>query len=103
MWQLLECEYWRDGGSYSAVLRNAEQTVALWLQVSSWDRPEDRTYKGLYLSSGTDATKQERLLARDEEATWKSVLERDTDVQTASDAHASRLSELIEILRNRTA
>ena len=98
-WRLTSCDYWRDGGSYSATLVSEERSVGLWLQVSSWSRIEDRTYTGLFWSEGTDPTrKTHRVSAGDAEREWLSVLEQQ-DFSHVSAHDAERFNELIAELR----
>jgi len=101
MWQLVSCEIWRDGGSYSAVLTDGAKTVALWLQVSSWRRLEDRRYTGLFQSEGSDATLKSARLAAHEEARWCQALRQVLATAPSADTGADLLGEFVEILEKR--
>ena len=101
MWQLLACEIWRDGGSYSAVLTDGEKTVALWLQVSSWARLEERRYTGLFQSAGSDATLKSSRVSAPDEALWCEALRQLLDRAPGTDVGADRLVEFVEILEAR--
>lgn len=100
MWKLLACDIWRDGGSYSASLQHADRVVSVWLQVSSWDRPEDRTYEALFVSQGRDATaKQQRVPAGAEQRRWLAMLEHEVDRAGVDQHTAGTFVELIAELR----
>jgi hypothetical protein len=102
MWKLAECDVWRDGGSYSATLSSGERIVSLWLQVSAWQRLEDRTYEALFESDGPDASlKSRRVPPGGPESEWARILETDIDRSAASVDHLSRLDELVAELRAR--
>src|SRR6478609_1754177 len=101
MWQLTSCEFWRDGGSYSATLSREGRTVSLWLQVSSWKRIEDRTYQALFSSEGPDPTRKSQLVAAgDAERAWLTVLEHEVDRSLLSEQDVTRLDGLVDELRN---
>jgi hypothetical protein len=96
MWALLSCEYWRDGGSYSATLRSGDRTTSLWLQVSDWDRVEDKRYEALFLTDGSDATlKTERVQSGDGELAWLAVLNAGVDPSTADQESQQRFAEFV--------
>jgi len=100
MWKLLECEVWRDGGSYSATLQNAEAVVSLWLQVSAWKRLEDRSYETLFVSQGPDATKKsQRVPSGSRQRRWLATLEREVDPGAVDQYAAAPFAELIAELR----
>lgn len=100
MWTLLTSELWRDGGSYSASLRDGERVVSLWLQVNEWDRPEEAAYETLFVSEGADPTKKERQLAHGaEERRWLAILESEIELGAADGSSQARLTELIGELR----
>lgn len=100
MWKLLACDIWRDGGSYSASLRSADRVVSLWLQVSTWDRLEDRTYEALFVSEGRDATaKQQHVPAGAEQRRWLAVLEHEVDRAGVDQYTAGTFAELVAELR----
>src|SRR6186713_588557 len=101
MWQLVSCEIWRDGGSYSAVLTDGARTVALWLQVSSWRRLEDRRYTGLFQSEGSDATLKSARLSAEDEARWCQALRQVLATPPGADTGAGLLAEFVEILEQR--
>jgi hypothetical protein len=100
VWRLTSCEYWRDGGSYSATLVREDRSIALWLQVSSWHRIEDRTYTALFWSEGTDPTrKSHRVSTGDAEREWLTVLEKEVDCSHMAAYDAERFNGLVGELR----
>jgi hypothetical protein len=100
MWALLSCEYWRDGGSYSATLRSGDRTTSLWLQVSDWDRVEDRRYEALFLTAGADATlKAERVQPGHGESAWLAIVNTDVDPSMADQETQQRFAEFVAELR----
>src|SRR5688572_7285062 len=101
MWRLLSCEIWRDGGSYSAVLTDGVKTVALWLQVSSWRRLEERRYTGLFQSDGSDATLKSARVSAHDEARWCQALRQVLATASGADAGITQLAEFVEILEER--
>ncbi|HEY6724727.1 MAG TPA: hypothetical protein VI197_11890 [Polyangiaceae bacterium] len=103
MWQLISCDIWRDGGSYSAVLANGSSNIALWLQVSPWDRLEARSYAGLFLSQGSDPTLKSNRLGPDEELEWCRALRQVLDAKPGVAADQELLRELVELLEARAA
>lgn len=100
MWELLACDIWRDGGSYSATLGTTEGVVSLWLQVSSWDRLEDRSYEALFISDGRDASmKQRRVPSGAKQRQWLATLEREVDAGAVDRHAAGTFAELVAELR----
>jgi hypothetical protein len=102
-WRLTECEYWRDGGSYSAVIESREQVVGLWLQVNSWNDPSGRRYEALYLSRGSDPTQKQERLASSDEARWLVVLSSEVAIEHAPPDARERFAELVAELENRAS
>jgi hypothetical protein len=94
MWLLVQSDFWRDGGSYSAVLSDDERTVGLWLQVNPWNTPDEISYDALYLSDGNDPTRRERLVPAHDLSPWLDAV-RATDTSAASDEARTRFAELI--------
>ena len=74
VWRVLGADVWRDGGSYSATLQQAQGVFSLWLQVLPWDRPADVQYGALYASAGPDPTLMQHLLSPTDETAWMAVL-----------------------------
>lgn len=74
--------------------------VSLWLQVSAWDRVEDRTYDALLVSEGRDAiAKQQRVPSGPGQCQWLAVLEHEVD-QTGVDQHTTgTFAEFVTELR----
>ena len=102
MWQLSNCDIWRDGGSYSATLVDENRSVSLWLQVSSWDRIEERRYDALFVSDGPDAAAKQHLVPPGElEREWLTILENRLDLTSASESDKDRLAEFIAELGRR--
>src|SRR5262245_49894988 len=96
MWKLLGCDIWRDGGSYSATLQNADGVVSLWLQVSAWNRLEDRRYETLFVSQGSDASKKsQRVPSGVEQRQWLATLEREVDPGAVDQYAAGTFAELV--------
>jgi hypothetical protein len=101
MWTLVDCDIYRDGGSYGATLANGEQLISLWLEVGPWNRPSERRYVGLFVSDGRrpDA-KEQRVPSGEPEREWLRNLE-EVDRSAASQSALDRLDELITKLRDR--
>ena len=100
MWKLLACDVWRDGGSYAASLRTLDGVVSLWLQVSPWNRIEERTYEALFVSEGQDATaKQQRVPCGVNQREWLVRLEREVDTGAVDEYTAATFAGLVAELR----
>lgn len=101
MWQLLTCDIWRDGGSYSATLTRGEDTVSIWLQVGPWDHPGERTYEALFASDGSDPTlKARRIPSGEAERQWLHVLANEVSRGSCTVSATERFDELLAHLRN---
>jgi len=103
MWRLVDAEIWRDGGSYSVVIADSSQTLALWLQVNAWNQLSERSYGALHVSSGPDPTRKTRTILGSEEPKWLALLSEQTDTTNASDFARECLGEVVTILRERAA
>lgn len=103
MWRLIEAEIWRDGGSYSAVITDGAQSLALWLQVNAWTELTQRSYGALHVSPGSDPTLKAQRIPPTDERQWLTLLSEQTDTASASDIARQCLGEIVAILRERTA
>lgn len=99
MYELISCEVWRDGGSYSATVSNGPRVVSLWLQINAWDRLEAAAYEALFVSEGPDPTQKERVAEGIESRRWLAILEREVEIGAADGPSKTRLTELIRELR----
>jgi hypothetical protein len=100
-WRLLDCDIWRDGGSYSATLANDEGTVALLLQVGPWNHPREVHYEALFVSNGDDPGRKEAVVSAAAEVNWLHVLTHQLDKSSASTTACERLAQLASRLQCR--
>lgn len=98
MFRLVEAEYWRDGGSISAILTDGKATLGLWLQVSRWNQLSEQAYEQLYVSNGPDATRKQCAVPSSEYRSWLTRL-RETEVTAASDYSRDRFADLVTALQ----
>jgi len=114
--KVIDCDIYRDGGSYGACLEHDGEAISVFLQVEPWDHPRDKQYGSLFVSNGKDPDAKEREIRTGslDEQQWIDRLlgaekgslahdaARDTDGQSATLSGAlSRYEELLAILSER--
>jgi hypothetical protein len=99
-WRLSAADVWRDGGSLSATLVRASQCVSLWLEVSDWDRPLEKTHGPLYVSEGSDPSIKQARVPPLGEAAWRAALSEAIACSSGS-TDASPANELLHLLVQR--
>lgn len=98
---LIDCDLYRDGGSYGSVLADTSGNhFSLFLEVGPWDTPSDpRVYESLWLSQGQIPASHGERFAIDspEFVRWRDIA-RVTRMDSSPPAAQSRFGEMISAL-----
>jgi len=98
MLQLRDAEIIRDGGSYWVEVSEGTKCLCFLLQVRSWDKPEDRSYRSIFLGEESDMNtirENGRCLSSGERKYWLEKLRVDIDVSDASENAQERYQEFL--------
>ena len=102
-WRVKQCDIYRDGGSYGAVLERDGRHFSLFLKVAPWDHPSERNgYLNLWVSEGElpDAQGESCTSGSAEERRWYEIIKRAL-THECDDTTLERLLEFIRELENR--
>lgn len=102
--KLIFCDIYRDGGSLGAVLRQADGSVSLFLEIEPWDQPsESRVYGSLWVAEGEIPSRKGVKLepASQDEKKWIELCKEAQPSRYLDDRSIKHFANFLDILMRR--